>query len=344
MDKPRNIRNLILVPFLALTIAAAGCSANKTTATTAFPDDEYIKRFEPLGPIPIPADNSMTDEKIQLGKTLFFDPRLSGDNTLSCLSCHSPELGYSDNLTTFVGFQKVVGGRNSQTIINSGYYKTNFWDGRAKSLEEQALGPIQSPKEMNQELGELVRELRAVPAYVEKFRKVFGEEITADNIAKALAAFERTIIVNNSDFDRYLAGDRDALTPQAKRGMEIFVNKGNCISCHSGPNLSDSNYYNVGTDSEDSGRFAITGNEADRGKFRTPTLRGLNFTGPYTHNGSEVTLEDVVHMYNTGGKAHPNKDPRVRPLGLTKEEEMDLVAFLKSMSGKPPQVTAPVIP
>ncbi|MBC9782932.1 c-type cytochrome [Heliobacterium chlorum] len=313
-------------------------------STTAFPDHDYMQRFEPLGPIPVPPDNPMTEAKIQLGKTLFYDSRLSGDNQLSCLSCHSPELGFSDNLTTFVGFNKGIGRRNSQTIINAGYYQENFWDGRAKSLEEQALGPIQSPAEMNQNIDELVRELKAVPWYVDQFQKVFGEEVTASNIAKAIAAFERTIVVNNSDFDRYIAGDDNALTPQAKKGMELFINKAGCYSCHHGPNLTDNNYYNVGTKSEDLGRYNVTHNEADRGKFRTPGLRGLNFTGPYLHNGSEVTLEDVVHLYNVGGNAHPNKDPRIKPLGLTEDEELALVAFLSSMSGTPPKVSQPTIP
>ncbi|WP_407928939.1 cytochrome-c peroxidase [Heliobacterium mobile] len=159
-----------------------------------------------------------------------------------------------------------------------------------------------------------------------------------------MAAFERTIIVNNSDFDRYIAGDDNALTPQAKKSMDLFINKAGCYSCHHGPNLTDNNYYNVGPKSEDLGRYNVTHNEADCGKFRTPGLRGLNFTGPYLHNGFEVTLEDVVHLYNVGGNAHPNKDPRLKPLGLTEDEELALVAFLRSMSGTPPKISQPMIP
>lgn len=306
-------------------------------------DEELLaakNKFEPLGAIPIPADNEMTDEKVELGKRLYFDPRLSGNNKLSCMSCHSPGAGYGDGLAKFIGFEGFQGPRNSPTIINSGYYKENFWDGRAGSLEEQALGPIQSSVEMNQNLDELVKELSAVPGYVDEFGKVFNDKITADNIAKAIAAFERTIVVRDTAFDKYLQGDDDAISADAKDGMKLFAGKAGCITCHAGPLLSDHGYHNLGMKGDD-GRYNVTKKEEDKGKFRTPGLRGVAHTAPYMHDGSLATLRDVVDYYNKGGGDHANKSNLIKPLGLTEQEVNALVAFLESLSGEPPKVEAP---
>lgn len=300
-------------------------------------------RFEPLGEMPVPEDNEMTDEKLALGQMLYFDERLSGNNELSCASCHAPAAGYGDGLAKFIGFEGFNGPRNSPTIINAGYYKENFWDGRAGSLEEQAVGPITAAGEMNQDLDELVTELSAIPGYADEFNKVFNEPITTDNIAKAIAAFERTIVVTDTAFDKYLAGDEDAITDEAKEGMKLFVGKGNCISCHAGPLLSDHNYYNLGMEGDD-GRFAVTGQEVDKGAFRTSALRGVAHTAPFMHDGSLATLDDVVNYYNNGGGAHANKSALIQPLNLTEEEVSYLVAFLESMSGEPPMFEAPELP
>ncbi|MBP2242202.1 cytochrome c peroxidase [Cytobacillus eiseniae] len=300
-------------------------------------------KFEPLGEMPVPADNPMTDEKVELGKTLYFDPRLSGNNVQSCMSCHAPGAGYGDGMSTFIGFEGHQGGRNSPTIINSGYYPTNFWDGRAGSLEEQALGPIQSEVEMNQNLDELVIELNGVPTYVEQFNTVFNDQISADNIAKAIAAFERTIVISDTAFDRYLQGEEDAISADAKEGMKLFVGKAGCISCHAGPLLSDYSYHNLGM-SGDEGRFDVTGNEEDKGKFRTSGLRGVAHTAPFMHDGSLETLKDVVMYYNAGGGDHANKSVLVSPLNLTDKEIDNLVAFLESMSGELQMIDAPEIP
>ncbi|QGG46755.1 cytochrome-c peroxidase [Heliorestis convoluta] len=330
-----------------LAVIASGCGSSASTDSSLAPQapqDDYIALFHPLGEVPIPEDNPMTPEKVDLGKTLFFDPRLSGNNQISCAFCHNPSLGFGDARPTFIGFEGFQGGRNSPTVINVGYYDAFFWDGRSATLEEQALGPIQAAEEMNQDLDELVIKLKAIPGYVEQFKDVFNEEITADNIAKALAAYQRTVIINDSDFDKYLAGDQNALSEEAKRGMDIFVNKGSCLSCHSGPALSDSNFYNTGVLTDDLGRYEVTKKEEDKGKFRTPGLRGLSYTAPYMHNGSIATLEELVHFYNIGGEVEENRDPRVRPLGLTPEEEQDLVAFLKALDGTAPTETLPELP
>ena len=341
---------------ILLLFTLTACNSTENTSAPKEVDDneknvavvedelEVVKNmFEPLGDIPIPEDNPMTDEKIELGKMLYFDNRLSGNNQMSCMTCHIPTAGYGDNLKTFNGFEGAVGTRNSPTIINSGYYKENFWDGRAKSLEEQALGPIQSEVEMNQDLDELVNELMAVPKYVSEFENVFDERITIDNIAKAIAAFERTIVVTDTPFDQYLLGDNDAITSEAKEGMELFAGKASCISCHAGPLLSDHNYYNTGI-SGDEGRFAVTGQEADRGAFRTSGLRGITQTAPYMHDGSLETLMDVVDFYNAGGGTDPNKSVLIRPLNLTEKEKLALVEFLKSLGGDVPVVETPEIP
>lgn len=305
--------------------------------------EEAKARFSPLGDMPIPEDNPQTDDKIALGQMLYYDERLSGDNSLSCASCHAPAAGYADGLPTFIGIGGAQGPRNSPSIINAGYYNANFWDGRAGSLEEQALGPISSDIEMGQDLDELVVELKAIPGYVSEFQKVFNEEITIENIAKAIASFERTIVIKDTAFDRFLAGDNDALSDDAKEGMKLYVGKANCISCHAGPLLSDNNYHNLGIEGDD-GRYAITGQESDKGAFRTPGLRGVAHTAPYMHDGSLATLRDVVEFYNKGGGNHPNKSPLISPLNLTDKEIDQLVAFLESMSGDIPMTEKPELP
>ncbi|QED47073.1 cytochrome-c peroxidase [Cytobacillus dafuensis] len=338
---------------VVLSILGA-CSNNEETAA---PEDkknvkeevidkeleEAKAKFEVLGDIPVPADNTMTDEKIELGKKLYFDPRLSGNNVQSCMSCHAPGAGYGDGMAKFIGFEGFNGPRNSPTIINSGYYDENFWDGRAGSLEEQALGPIQSEVEMNQNLDELVIELNGVPTYVEEFNKVFNDKISADNIAKAIAAFERTIVIADTAFDRYLQGEEDAISADAKDGMKLFAGEAGCISCHAGPLLSDQNYHNLGMSGDD-GRFAVTGNEEDKGKFRTSALRGVAHTSPYMHDGSLETLKDVVQYYNEGGGNHSNKSELMKPLNLTDREVDSLVGFLESLSGELPKAETPKIP
>lgn len=344
---------LFLISLLALMLITACGNSDDASAPSKDTDkeeapvkevDEELEKakamFEPLGEIPIPEDNEMTDEKIELGKRLYFDIRLSGNNQLSCATCHAPGLGYGDNLPTFVGFEGFEGHRNSPTIINAGYYKENFWDGRAASLEEQALGPITAEGEMNQDLDELVKELKDVPGYVKEFNNVFEDGITVDNIAKAIAAFERTIVIMDTAFDQYLKGDDDAISDEAKEGMKLFVGKASCITCHSGALLSDHNYHNLGIEGDD-GRFEVTGKEEDKGKFRTPALRGVAHTGPYMHDGSLKTLREVIEFYNEGGGNHPNKSELIKPLNLTDQEIDYLVAFLESMSGEVPKVDTP---
>ena len=300
-------------------------------------------KIPPIGllpPPPIPADNPQTPAKVELGRKLFFDPRLSGNNWISCATCHNPALGFSDGLPRMLGGTAAKeGGRNSPTIINSAYNELQFWDGRAATLEEQALGPIQNPDEMHETIENVVRKLNGIPEYVASFKEVFGTNVTSDGIAKAIAAFERTITFANSPFDKYLLGDENAMSEAAKRGMKLFSGKAECILCHNGPNFTDNKFHNIGTPSdgplkEDSGRYNVTKNEADKGAFKTPTLRNITDTSPYMHNGFFPTLFEAVQFYNGGGGRDEHKSARIHALNLTGQEVNDLIEFMKSLTGE----------
>jgi cytochrome c peroxidase len=303
----------------------------------------------PIGDIPIPEDNPMSADVVELGQMLFFDPRLSGNNEVSCATCHDPNLGYGDNQPTFNMYNGGQGKRNSPTVINSGYYTSNFWDGRAASLEEQALGPIENPNEMNQPLGELIEELKSINGYNERFSTAFGKNgLTEENIAKALAAFQRQIVVKDTPYDQFLNGDTNALTQQELRGLNLFTGKAMCVTCHNGPNLSDNQFYNIGINTDDEGRYAVTKDDKDLGRIRTPGLYGITHTAPYMRDGSIATLEEVINYYDRGGDNHPNKSffiqQFMQPIGLTAEEKTDLVTFLKVLGGAPPKFSAPELP
>ena len=293
--------------------------------------------IEPLPALPpIPAGNSMTPEKVELGKMLFFDPRLSGSNWISCATCHNPVMGYTDRLPRAFGHAMSEGPRNTPTVLNAAYIKVQFWDGRAATLEEQALGPIQASVEMRQTLGGAVENLKKVPEYREMFARVFGgdDPINPANIARAIASFERTLTTPNSPFDRYLAGDKQALGPLAQKGFDLFQNKG-CIACHNGPALTDGGFHIIKVPgSVDDGRFNVTKEESDRSAFRTPTLRNVELTAPYFNNGSVNTLDEAVTVM---GKQALNTN-------LAPEEVDALTAFLKSLTGQLPVVDYPQLP
>jgi len=289
----------------------------------------------PLGlkPVPIPADNPMTPEKIELGRRLFFETALSSDRTVSCASCHDPNRGWSNGAQFATGIDGLVGGRNSPTIINAAYHRFQFWDGRSGSLEEQALGPIQNPIEMNLTLDEAVARLNEIEDYRERFREVFDTEIDAAGIGKALAAFERTVVSGNAPYDRFKAGDTSALSEAAQRGMKLFFGKANCSACHAGANFTDNAFHNLGVGIDhsepDLGRHVVSGLLGDRGGFKTPTLREIARTAPYMHDGSLSTLDEIVAYYNRGGTPNPQLDEELFQLELTAEQLSDLVTFLE---------------
>lgn len=297
--------------------------------------------------IPAPPDNQITPDRVALGKALFFDPRLSGSNSISCATCHNPGLGWSDAQPTAVGVGTKHLGRNTPTILNSAYNSTQFWDGRAATLEEQALGPIADPGEMDQNLAQLVVKLSGIKGYQPFFEAAYpGEGITEKTMAKALATFQRTVVSTEAPFDRWVKGDAAAMSDAAVRGFQLFEGKGNCVACHSGFNFTDNSFHNLGVRhfDEDPGRYKVRPVAILRGAFKTPTLRDIELTSPYMHDGSVNTLRDVVAFYNGGGKIKDNLSPEIKPLNLTEQEMDDLVAFMRTLTGEARPVTMPRLP
>lgn len=303
-----------------------------------------------LKPVKWPDDNPPTAEKISLGKQLFFDGRLSKDDTISCASCHDPKKGFSNGTPFATGVGGAVGGRSAPSVINSAYYLQQFWDGRAKSLEDQALGPIENPIEMAMKLPAVVAKLNKIDGYKSQFKKVFGTDVTSDGIGKAIAAYERTVLSGNAPYDKFKAGDKKALSAKAQRGMKIFFGKGHCSACHVSHSFTDRSYHNlgIGTKAEkpDIGREAVSKLEGDRSAFKTPTLREIAKTAPYMHNGSLKTLEDVVEFYTKGGIANDYLDEEIYELKLTTGDKTDLITFLKEGLSSPdyPNHTPPKLP
>jgi cytochrome c peroxidase len=324
-------------------------------------------------PVSIPVDNPMTQEKIELGTFLFFDSRLSADGSLACVSCHLSDQGWTTHTPASPAYPTNLERRNSQTLINVAYNKALLWDGRADTLEKQALAPIQNPLHMNQNLDLLIEKLNAVSGYMERFQSVFGTPVTPDGIGKALAAFERTLVTRNAPFDRYEQGDKQALSESAVRGMALLTGKARCILCHNGPNFTDSHFHNLGVPNppylshplvqasihfdtkrmnvsdyqqikEDLGRYLVTKDDKDKGAFKKPTLRNVTQSAPYMHNGVFQTLEEVIDFYDQGGGAVVGKSPLIQPLGLTAQEKSDLLAFIEALTGALPTVTRPDLP
>ncbi len=292
-----------------------------------------------------PEDNRYSAAKAELGRLLYFDKRLSHDGTVSCASCHAPEKAFTDWAPVSTGIAGKKGGRSAPTVINQAYNTWQFWDGRAGSLEAQAKGPLGNPIEMTAEKtadaahAAVTKRLKGVPGYVQRFDKAFGtKDITIDHVAKAIATYERTVYSGNAPYDRYNEGEKQAMSASQIRGMDVFFNKAACDSCHIGFNFTDGSYVNIGIgmgkDMPDLGRFMVSDKEEDRGAFKTPTLREIEHTAPYMHDGSLKTLEEVVEHYNKGGIKNPHLDERMKPLKLSEQEKSDLVAFLKALSGE----------
>ena len=293
-----------------------------------------------------PPGNPVTREKVELGRRLYYDPALSVARDISCASCHHPARGFTDGRPTSTGHQGQMGGRSAPTVINATYSYSQFWDGRAADLEEQALGPIQNPIEMGNTLEGMVAALQGIPAYPPLFAAAFGDpEVTPDRVARAIASFERTVLSGNSRWDRAMAGEEDAMTEQEQRGWELFRGKAKCTLCHAGQTFSDSDFHNLGVGmaaaEPDLGRYLVTREEPDRGAFKTPTVRDLAKTAPYMHDGSLQTLEEVLAFYNKGAEPNPGLDEKVTPLHLTAEEIQDIVAFLSALEGEIPNDVGP---
>jgi cytochrome c peroxidase len=341
----------VLCSFILLLILLTPCflaaQDNAQKAITAV----NIHTFGPqkLGSPPqvvSPPDNPQATLKILLGKQLYFDTRLSKDNTVSCASCHNPALGWSDVGPTSVGINAQRGGRRAPPVSNAAYLPLQFWDGRAPTLEEQAKGPIANPVEMGSTHEVMIKTVENIPGYVQEFHTVFGvTPITVHLVAQAIAAFERTVVTTDSPFDRYVNGDQTALTDQEKEGLEIFNGKGHCTACHWGSNFTDGRFHHIGVKPNDPakpdlGRYEITKDPKDMFAFKTPTIRDVSLRAPYLHDGSEKTLMDVVEFYNRGGDTDDQYlDPLILPLSLSQQEKEALVAFMtRAMISLNPEV------
>jgi len=328
---------------LVLLTGLAGC------APTSEPETEVWEVKVPLGLSPdlqVPPVNPMTREKVELGRVLYYDERLSIAGDVSCATCHDPELGFGDAAPVSTGHEGQKGGRSAPTVINSTYSYLQFWDGRAATLEEQALGPIENPIEMGNTLEGMVATLNGIAEYAPLFEAAFGDpEATAERVSHAIASFERTVLSGNSKWDRFMAGDASAMSEQEQRGWELFKGKAQCTLCHAGQTFSDSDFHNlgVGMDAEtpDLGRHDVTKDDADRGAFKTPMLRDITKTAPYMHDGSQATLEEVMVFYIAGGEANPWLDAKMKPLDLTEEEVADIIAFMGALDGEIPNPVGP---
>ena len=348
------VRTIAPITALAATLCAfAGISWGADGKSAAYaPAPTATDKVWKLPPVPMPQDNVSTPARIELGQALFFDPRMSGNGAMSCASCHNPSLGWSDGLKTAVGWGGQVLGRATPTVLNTAYNTQFMWDGRKKSLEDQALGPMKTPQEMNTDFAVALARLRGVQSYVSMFEKAYpGEGVTEETIAKAIAAFERTVVVNDSAFDRWLAGDRKAMTMQQWRGYKVFTSadKGNCAACHSAPNFTDNGFHNIGIaksgDGEpDPGRYGIRKVASMKGAFKTPGLRDIELTAPYFRDGSAATLHDVVEHYVRGGDDRSNLSASMKPLNLNEQDKDDLVAFMKALTGQRKTLAVPHLP
>ncbi len=300
---------------------------------------------------PVPEHNYPTNERIELGKKLFFDPRVSRDRNMSCATCHSPLFGWSDGLPTARGSKSMVLGRASPVITNTAFNEIQMWDGRKRDLEDQATGPMEASVEMNTDFHSLDKLLH-MKGYETLFASAYpGENINAKTAAKAIASFEWTIISNDSPFDNWVRGDTTALTEQQIRGFKLFVNKnkGNCIICHSAPNFTDNGFHNIGLKSygkkdPDMGRYAIKPVKVLKGAFKTPTLRDISLSAPYFHDGSANTLMEVMEHYNQGGVVKNNLSLNMKQLNLSNQEMEDIVVFLQGLTTPPKPFMLPILP
>jgi cytochrome c peroxidase len=316
--------------------------APKATAGTDAMKAEY--RRPAL--IPFPKQNPYTAEKASLGKKLYFDTRLSVTSAQSCASCHNPGFGWGDGLPVGVGHGMAKLGRRSPTIINAAWGAVFMWDGRLADLEQQALGPIQSPGEMNMPIEQLMERLVSIAEYRPLFEAAFPKEgMTSKTLAEAIATYERTVVSQRAPFDLWIEGNEKAISEEAKRGFAVFNSKAQCSSCHEGWNFSNEGFQDIGLPSEDVGRGKFLADVIKmKHAFKTPGLREIARRAPYMHDGSIATLEQVVDHYDAGGIDRPSRSDLMKSLGLTSQEKSDLVAFLKTLSSELDPTTVPVIP
>jgi len=331
-----KIRSLVM---LACTVF----SVHASLADDAITQSDY-QRPEA---IPAPKSNPLTEEKTALGKTLFFDPRLSRDISMSCATCHSPDQRWSDGRVVPLGSEKLSQPRRTPTVMNSAWLKALMWDGRANSLEAQAVLPITTPHEMNYNMKKLVQRLDEIKGYEPLFESAYGDaEITTQRIDMALATFQRTLVSNTSSFDLWVNGDEQAINTSAQRGFKMFNGKAQCAACHKSWRFTDDSFHDIGLDSPDLGRSKVIPVEVTimQHAFKTPTLRDLPEHGPFMHDGSMHSLEEVVKHYEEGGIQRSSLSKEMKPFELSEQQRTDLVAFLKTLDGGPLAIEPPVLP
>ena len=335
-------RTAQLAVWLALLSATSANSLGEERAPP-LPSDTLVEElpldaFRPGAPNNQPDDNRLSADRARLGRKLFFDPILSSDGTVSCASCHDPAHGFAGAAPRAVGVHGRQGKRNAPSVLNRVANKSFFWDGRTRTLEEQALEPIANPLELGGPLDDAISRIAADDAYRAAFAAAYPDGVTATNVGRALATFERALDSGDCRVDRFQGGDFGALSDSERIGLWLFESRAQCWRCHRGTNYSDEQFHNMGVaalqEEPDPGRYAVTRDERDRGRFKTPSLRDVSRTAPYMHDGSLATLRDVVGYYNRGAAAKANLDPAVKPLGLSAEQIDHLVAFLKALEGE----------
>jgi len=349
-----------LVAGTIATVLVLGCTEAPKEPPKTAPQGESLTSGDYTVTLPlglqassayVPDNNPISQAKIELGRKLYYDGRLSKDGTISCATCHDPDKGFADGRSTSSGIAHQTGARNAPTVMNRLFSKEQFWDGRAADLEAQALGPVQNPIEMGHTLEGMIANVQAIQGYAPEFQAVFGSPgVNADRVAQAIATYERTVLAGNSPYDRYQAGEKGVLSESAVRGMNLFndKDKANCVTCHAGFNFTDESFHNLGVGMDkpnpDWGRFGVTKQDFDRGAFKTPTLRNVTQSGPYMHDGAETSLLEVVKFYDKGGVPNKWLSKEIKPLHLTDQDRADLVAFLESLTGEVSGREKPVLP
>ncbi|QND43884.1 c-type cytochrome (plasmid) [Rhizobium leguminosarum bv. viciae] len=327
------MRFLIAASLLALAVvqpgAAADLSAYKRPLTVPF---EGVTAYSP--------------QLATLGKMLFFDPRLSGNKNMTCASCHNPSFGFETPVTTPIGAANTALARQAPTVLNVAWVSPFFWDGRAPNLEEQAAGPITAAAEMNGKLDTAVTEMQGIPDYKKWFDEVFPDKgVTKETMLTAIATYERTVVSNWSPFDRWVDGDEKAVSDSAKRGFELFTGAAYCSSCHTGWNFTDNKFHDIGLPSDDIGRYKIDASSPDnKYAFKTPGLRNTLYRGPYMHDGSLKSMDEVIVHYESGGVSRPSLDRAMSPFLLTDQENKDLIAFLGTLTAEKQDIPLPTLP
>src|SRR5712691_6323505 len=342
---------MMAVAAAAASSTVSGAPDDKPIAAVAeaVPDASIAKlkaEYRRPDSIPFPKDNPYTTAKAALGKKLYFDTRLSAANVLSCASCHSPAYGWGDGQPKGVGHGMKQLGRRSPSIVNAAFGQIFMWDGRAGSLEEQALGPIQANVEMNLPIDKLMERLKGISGYAPMFEAAFPNEgIKPETVAKAIATYERTVVSARAPFDSWIDNNERAISDEAKRGFTLFNTKATCVKCHSGWNFTDDSFHDIGLASDDVGRGKFLPSIVKmKHAFKTPGLREITRRGPFMHDGSLATLEAVVEHYDKGGIERPSRSELIKPLGLTAQEKKDLVAFMQTLTSDGEPTTIPVLP